>query len=249
MLNAVIDAMNKYDRLPKYIVVIPDSDVITYGGVYDDEATNMIYTLLHYLVKNINRKVDDRFKAIYKKKPGAVKAGEPRIAWVKMLDRPPSIGGKVLKSRHNDILEELLFEEGHSHIVEIRSLNQDRFFDQCGKLLAEGRVQFFKELDHVLKEFDRNKIELMPRKPSSSLKEKDNTQERTKVVSPAPALSTTLKTTFYGFLPRREQFQIDNRPFNRLFNRPTPPQASTQAKLSPHASTSQSYYGRDHKNY
>ena len=95
MLNAVIDAMNEFDRLPKYIVVIPDSDIISYGGVYDDDASVMIYTLLRYLVKNINRKVDDRFEAIYKKKPGAVKAGEPRIAWVKMLDRPPSIGGKA----------------------------------------------------------------------------------------------------------------------------------------------------------
>ena len=150
----------------------------------------------------------------------------------------------MLKSKHNDILEELLYEEGHSHIIEIRSLNQDRFFDQCGKLLAEGRIQFWKELDHIMKEFDRNKAELLPRRPNSSLKEPVKPQKHN-APEPIPSPAPVKKSSFYHMQPRRDHFNIDNRPF-RPFNRmPMQSTPAAEAHLSPRGGNNQSYYGRD----
>ena len=71
----------------------------------------------------------------------------------------------MLCSKHNDILEELLYEEGHSHIIDLKSLNKETYFDKNGNLLTEGRIQFWKEVDSIIKDFDRNKLELTPRKP------------------------------------------------------------------------------------
>ena len=84
--NAVIAGIEDNERLPKYIVVMPDHDVIKYGDEYGADAPVALYTLLKFLVKNINRIVDAHFEAIYKKKPSAIKAGEPHIIWIKTLD-------------------------------------------------------------------------------------------------------------------------------------------------------------------
>ena len=52
--------------------------------------------------------------------------------------------------------------EGHTYIMEIDSIYQDKFFDATGQLLAQGRVQYWKELDQKLKDFDRKKLCLLP---------------------------------------------------------------------------------------
>ena len=75
---------------------------------------------------------------------------------------------QLLPTKHNDILEELLFEEGYLHIIDLQSLIDENYFDHQGNLLAAGRIQFWKEVDMILKEFDHNKIELLPRQPLHS---------------------------------------------------------------------------------
>ena len=67
--NCVVEEMNTRHRLPKYIVVVPDRDVITNGDDFGKDAPVLLYTLLRFLVKNINKVVDARFESIFKKKP------------------------------------------------------------------------------------------------------------------------------------------------------------------------------------
>ena len=81
--NSVVEGINENERLPKYIVVIPDWDIIKYGDEFGKDAPAVLYVLLRFLVKGINKLVDACFESIYRKKPGAIRAGEPRILWVK----------------------------------------------------------------------------------------------------------------------------------------------------------------------
>ena len=170
IFNVVLSAMNTRVILPKYLVVVPDKDILDATGFADFGERSCLKGIVKYLVKEINKYVDARFEDLYRKKSGSVKKGEPRVIWVKMIDRPTLKNDPIMswRSTFNEILEEVLVAEGHTYIINLTSLKNDKFFSSGGELLADGRIQFWKELDHVLKEFDRKKITLLPHDTNAS---------------------------------------------------------------------------------
>ena len=169
-------------------------DIDDYAGYGDFGVATCLKKILRYLVKEINKYVDARFEDLYRKKSGTVNKGEPRIIWVKMINRTTLKDDYIMKLRtkYNEILEEVLFEEGHTYIIELISLNDDKFFSSSGELLADGRIQYWKEIDHIIKEFDIKKISLLPVAP----------------VSQSPKKKVIKKSM-------NDQYHVDNRQHNR----------------------------------
>ena len=82
--NLIIEALNKKPKLPKYIVIVPDEDIVRYNNLYEgSDAVKCTHKVLKYLVKEINKYVDARFEDLYRRKPGSVNKGEPKIIWLK----------------------------------------------------------------------------------------------------------------------------------------------------------------------
>ena len=110
-----------------------------------------------------------------------------------MLAKPLGYADKAQSMRvtFNVALNEILLMEGHTYIMQIDSTNNEKFLDASGKLLASGRVQFWKEMDQIIKDFDRKKSTLMPFNPNAA------TGEEKKPI-------TTKKST-------NDRFHVDNR--------------------------------------
>ena len=106
MLSPLVEAFNEMDRLPKYIMVIPDKvkSIPDWAG-----ASVIIGVLLHYIIKRIDVMVERRLNDLMSKKPGAVyeKQPYPKIIWVRMLKRDLTSVPNLpfaLRSKFNNIL-------------------------------------------------------------------------------------------------------------------------------------------------
>ena len=84
-----------------------------------------------------------------------------------MLRRPDHSSEKRIFSltrKFNNILEEVVAGDPHSHILKVQVDDHNANFDRAGNLSAFGRIKYWLNLDAQIRDFDRGKTELQPRK-------------------------------------------------------------------------------------
>ena len=83
ILNSVIQGMNAWAHLPRYILVIPDVDILNYACKYDylmNDTEVDFEEIMSWLVRQIKRSIKIRLDDLHRKHPGAIlKSVEPRI--------------------------------------------------------------------------------------------------------------------------------------------------------------------------
>ena len=170
-LNALVTILNKRERLPRYIVVVTDQNIVQTADHYDFGVKRNFTKLVKWLATQISRCIQSRKEDLKTKKPGAL-TSSPRILWVKTIDRPmidrhPDRKRNQVQSvrtKFNTALENVLAEDTnlHNHIIELTYLSKKAHFTPLGDLNPDGKAHYWKELDHIFKRFDRGEIELLP---------------------------------------------------------------------------------------
>ena len=85
MVNAFVDVLNARPKLPKYVLVIPDKDIVTKTKM---EMGHSIFlgAALHSIIKQMDAFVCRRRTDLTDKKPGAAISDDfPKFIWVRML--------------------------------------------------------------------------------------------------------------------------------------------------------------------
>ena len=176
MLNAFLEAMNASPKLPKYIIIIPDSDIIKGTRHLDFGVVCMLEEQVKWLMAQIFKYILRRCDDLQNKRPGALPNSEyPRIFWVLMMKRPwaSNIHDKKvmgLRSRTNNIVARLASSE---HSLETWSVDVGeglQMFNHAGELTSQGQREFWKEINSCLKAFDWHQSDNMhtPQLPYSS---------------------------------------------------------------------------------
>ena len=101
MVSSLIQAMNEacQHHLLRYLLVIPDKDLVKEANVFDYGVTRILEDIIKYLLININQAIEVHKEDLKGKRMGAIStAVEPRIIWVKMIVRPQTSNKKVLLS-------------------------------------------------------------------------------------------------------------------------------------------------------
>ena len=93
-------------------------------------------------------------------KPGSVPYDDPKFIWVEMFDRPVTNAAVTIRNKFNKGINHLAQQRKHHHIMIIESLREDRHFEPSGKLNYWGKLQFWKELDYHINQFNRKKTSL-----------------------------------------------------------------------------------------
>ena len=91
ILNALGDAVQERPRLPRFLLVIMDKDVMADFDLFDDEDFNPkkdFTKALMYFAKELNLILKRKRLAIQASKPGAVYGDHPQVIYVKVLRRP-----------------------------------------------------------------------------------------------------------------------------------------------------------------
>ena len=167
--NAIIKALNTRSRLPRFLVIILDQDLITDVAIYDFKATKQIKKALNWLMRQIDMIVRRKQLEIYDRKPGALTNTDPALIFVKMIRKgrffPQGSRLKnicMLRPKFNAVLAELVAAR-NCYIMSIESCSTEECFDTFGKLTKKGKTRFWHEIDELLEKFDKGKISLRPR--------------------------------------------------------------------------------------
>ena len=171
ILNSFTEGLNKIHRLPKYVLVLSDKDILD-GLQYNKNLSSNIEYQLSWLVQNISKLITRRCDDLKDKRPGALTTSfEPMVVWVKCINRPDRatnddqyIKAANMSKVFNHILEETICCENYMYILDIESLDdtQSSYFKTNGRLADSGKEQYWKELDFKMKKFDRRQMDLKP---------------------------------------------------------------------------------------
>ena len=184
--NAIIEAFNSRVHLPKYLIVILDKDILESAHTYSLHIRKLLSKWTDWIAKIIEKAIASRRENLFNIRPGAVAGIEPKVIWLKMIDRPEVTREddrfKIYSMRNklNAVIEGLVSARKNHHYIAINSLDANKDFQFIGELNQYGQEQFWKEFDHFFKKFDRREI---------SLKTNDDRNALTKSVKyhlPAP---------------------------------------------------------------
>ena len=170
ILNAAMDALNEEFRLPRFLVIIIDKDLLGDFKNLEFGTTKSMAKMINWLVRQVDITVHRKKRQIEEKKPGAIgSVNDPTIIYVDMIKRPifANMHEKLkqamnLRFKFNRCLHETL-EQQNNKVLTIRSCTTPDHFDSMGNLTSKGMIAFWHEVDDLLEHFDRGKVKLDPR--------------------------------------------------------------------------------------
>ena len=195
IVNALIHGLNekpdtKYAAfLPRFIIIAPDWDVIKYIGHYKYGFTIIAQMITNWMVEEVNKAIQKRKDDLQRIKSGATIQYEPKVVWIKMVDRVSQVD-KALAVRHkfNSILEDTLVDYSGHFILDVSSTMKDpSFFIEAG-VAREGAIRFWLEVNDIIEKFDKREISLNPIKSSEN-------QTRFKMPPPPPRRKSPQRKT------------------------------------------------------
>ena len=167
--NSLIEGFNHRARLPRFIIVLLDKDLIEDVNQFEYGTVDEYRKNLAWLMRQINMLVRRRRLDLMDKKPGAVYNSDPKVIFVRMIKRVAyyNKGHRMEKvcsfrTKFNDILEEVVAEFDY-HIMSIHACCTEDCFDPQGKLTYKGKNRYWQEMDELIENFDKKKIALMPK--------------------------------------------------------------------------------------
>ena len=173
MVNNLTEAIIKRNRLPKYLIVIPDRDIINDVDLSNKNAVKTIQQITRWFVRQLDTIIRQRRVDFLDKHPGAVAGFTTKIIFVRMVRRigffnENSKMASICRARpkFNDALNDSCAKI-NQFMLTIASCNAYEHFDKGGVLSRLGKKEFWLELDEVMDRFDKDRIKLLlnPKNP------------------------------------------------------------------------------------
>ena len=167
LLNAFIKALNEKDckSLPRLVIFVPDWDLVKNINFYKSGAKRAFDAVLKWIMHNANRAIQSKKDSLAHKKPGSVTPSEPKIIWVKMIER---IGGEYDKAlsvryRFNAALEDQLADHKHHYILDIgKNIADPNYLSARNQLNDDGMHRYWRELDRLIDLFEQDHDNFKP---------------------------------------------------------------------------------------
>ena len=179
--NSLVKALNDerdlgYPPLPKYVVIIPDKDIVESVNIWDYGVSSSIQCNVYWLLHQMSKALLTRREDLKGKWMGAVTGTLTRIIWVKMLTRPMISDSRLkkifaLKRKFNDILAEFIELEASMHLIEIPNMEEHKYFNKFGDLTNSGKRNFWRGFCKALKSLDQEPSPTQHRIPRPSGRE------------------------------------------------------------------------------
>ena len=164
----LVEALNNNHKLPQYIIIIPDKDMISVFKGNKFHTGIVMGSTIHYILRQYEMYIECRCQDLGDKKPSALSLPEmPHFIWVRMLKRPSAETGHQvfsLRGKFNSVLEEQLLNGKDSrHRIMSINIRADEFNLQ-GNLTSSGKFDFWHEIDKAMKKYVAGAIKLLPHK-------------------------------------------------------------------------------------
>ena len=178
--------LNEYVHLPRMVIIVPDADLLRFFNHYTFGITEIAEHCINWLIVTMERGIEARKDALRRRRQGAVNPNEPKVIWIKMLNRVNGTS-KMMKFRHkfNDALEQMLANRKCHYIMDVSEvLASPQNFTDRNLINARGKEVFWREVNKVIEDFDKQKISLRP--VAKVFKKDKNTNNKDKFRMPPP---------------------------------------------------------------
>ena len=91
MIHPLVQALNNHFRLPKYIIMMPDKDILTAFHANNINAALVMGSTIHYLIRQIDTFLERCRHDLESKRLGAIPPFETKVVWIRMLKRPQNL--------------------------------------------------------------------------------------------------------------------------------------------------------------
>ena len=159
--NSLVEALNNHIYLPKYVIIIPDKDILESitKYIWSFGVTDYIEEHLTWLLTNISKCLLARRDDLKFKNPGSITADLTRVIWVPMLKCPITDDRKLqctwqLRGKYNSMLYKILAIEKYMHVLPIDNMEELKYFDNFGNLTNLGKSVFWQNLNDRIKKME-----------------------------------------------------------------------------------------------
>ena len=173
IFNSLAYLLNSEVYLPRYICIVPDRNVVDNLNFKEHGLGEVMEKIAKWLVNQVDRSLESRIEELKSKHAGALDFCT--VIWIAILKRPTDettadsrgsqfpLAFSTARRKFNTALEDHLANiESSMMFMETDDLTHGANFDNRNKLNGNGKWQFWKEVDHILKKFDRGQISLDP---------------------------------------------------------------------------------------
>ena len=89
ILNSIIEALNEDDRLPRFLIIALDKDILSDFHRFDHGISKNIEAVINWLTCQIEIAVRRKNSQIAEKKPGAIGTeSDPTVIYINMIQQP-----------------------------------------------------------------------------------------------------------------------------------------------------------------
>ena len=169
MINSLIHELNMCHIMPRLLLLIPDGDIVRFLNYSDYGISKMLAVVIDYLIQQVEKVIECKKTSIRQQKPGSVVALEPKIIWIRMLDKPADANHHALMKKFNSILEETLAGRRNSFIMDGNAFINNSMYTHLGQLNTVGVLEFWRAIDQSIRDFDYDHTPFMPKEVISNV--------------------------------------------------------------------------------
>ena len=188
MQNCLVRQLDTTINMPRYIVFIPDNDVIkgSSGEFYDFGASKMSQEIMAWMIDEYFDQITKRKKELRDISLGAVLPGEPKIVYVKMIYRPRKDEIQAVRNHFNNALQNSLYNSKlKNHFIMEIEVHPSKF-DHTNCLTDEGKADYWSIFDANMKELDEGKNEKFMKPQYQEVKPRKQVNQTTYRLPPPP---------------------------------------------------------------
>ena len=162
--NLIVQALNTETKLPKYILILPDRDVILQMNFFKPGLLHLLEKCMAWLGKTLKEPYLPTEKKLRDILPGSM-GPEPTIIGVGMINHPfirnhPFKTYNLVvdfRTKFNQILQSEAKKSRFALVLRpTNTLDYSHHFDNFGNLTFSGKKEYWRFLDSKLKNHDRN---------------------------------------------------------------------------------------------
>ena len=168
VINTCIYGLNKFEKLPKLLLVILDKDLLDDIKIEESGSSIPLGMAIEWLVGEMDKMINRKRLMMKDVKPGSITNAEPKLLWLKMIARPRTEARGRLK--FDDILEDILATRKNHFILQPDDFIDRNHFNRLDDLTVSGREEFWRCVDQNIKNFEKEQISLIPLRTSERRK-------------------------------------------------------------------------------
>ena len=163
------------------LIFVPDWDLVKSIGFYKTGAKRTFDAVIKWILRNVDRAIQSKKDSLSRKKPGAVIHSEPKIVWLKMIERVGGEYDQALTVRYtfNAALEDQLADRRRHYIIDVgKIMANPNLFSARNALNDDGKDTFWTKVDQQLEDFDYDHDKFKLQKQVQFTEKKKSTSAR-----------------------------------------------------------------------